>query len=432
MEINNLRDVTCLVVDHGMYLELALRLSRDYGKVYYWSPAGQICSTIQEHCVGDGYEEIERVNSLWDVADETDLFVFPDLGNSALQRHLESMGKRVWGSRSGDSLELKRAGFKEVMQKLGMEVGPYQIIKGLDNLRDYLKENDDKFIKISRYRGNMETWHHVNYELSKGKLDELAVSFGPLQDVVNFIVEDPLETEIEVGWDGYVIDGQFSTLAMQGYEAKDRGLIATVQHTDDMPEEVREINDKLSGIMKESRYRNFFSTEIRVADGKPYLIDPCARIPSPAGEIQYEIWGNLADIIWHGANGEMIEPEPTAKFGVEIIIEHKGKEENWRTIQIPDDIKQWVKLFGACKHGDLYAIPPMPHLSDSIGAVVGLGDTIEEAIERVQEVVEDLKDQPITIDMSAIMDTLKVVGEAEDNGMEFTDQAVPEPESVMQ
>lgn len=428
----NLKDVTCLVYDHGLYVELALRLARDYGKVYYYSPAGQICSTIQEHCVGDGFETIERVDSIWDVADGTDLFVFPDLGDAALQRQLESQGKRVWGSRGGDGLELRRAGFKEVMKQLGMEVGPYKIVTGLGNLRAYLLMNDDKFIKISRYRGNMETWHHVNYELSKGKLDDLSIQFGPLQDSVKFIVEDPLDTDIEVGWDGYVIDGKFSTFAMQGYEAKDRGLISSVQETDDMPEEVREINEKLSGIMKEAKYRNFFSTEIRVADGKPYLIDPCARVPSPAGEIQYEIWDNLAEIIWHGSNGEMVDPKPAAKFGVEVIMEHKGKEDQWRVLQIPDDIKRWVKLFGACKHGDLYCIPPMAHLSDSIGVVVGLGNTIEGAISEVRDIADALKYQPVTIDMSAIMDTLRVITEAEDKGMEFTDQEVPEPESVIQ
>lgn len=404
----------------------------DYGKVYYWTQTGQICSTIQEHCVGDGFSNIERINSIWDVSDEVDLFVFGDLGDSALQHHLESIGKRVWGSRSGDQLELKRAAFKETLADLGMEVGPYNIITGLSDLRDYLKENDDKFIKISKYRGNMETWHHVNYELSQGKLDDMSVQFGPLQDSIRFIAEDPLETTCEVGWDGYVIDGQFSTVAMQGYEAKDRGLIAAVQNTDDMPEEVREINDKLSGIMREARYRNFFSTEIRVSNGKPYLIDPCARIPSPSGEIQYEIWGNLSEIIWEGANGTMLDPEPTAKFGVEVIIEHKGKEDQWRVLQIPDNVRQWVKLFGACKHGDLYCIPPMPHLSDSIGAVVGLGNTIEEAIDHVKDVVEALKDQPINVDLGAVSETLKVINEAECKGIEFTNQEVPEPASVIQ
>ena len=98
---------------------------------------------------------------------------------------------------------------------------------------------------------------------------------------------------------------------------------------------------------------------------------------------------------------------------------------------MPDHVKQWVKLFGACKVGNLYAIPPMPHLGNSIGAVVGLGDTILDAIDDLNEVVDALGNQPITIDRSSLMDTLRVIEEAEDKGIEFSDKELPKPEEAV-
>lgn len=426
----NLKDKSCLVYDHSLYVELALRLARDYGKVYYCNPIEKSCPSIQDHCVGDGFPELHLVDSVWDVFDSTDLFVFPDVQGAALQRHLESLGKRVWGSRRGDMLELKRVAFKQVMEKLGMAVGDYTVIEGLDKLRDYLKANEDKFIKVSKYRGDMESWHHITYDLSQPKLDELAVKFGPLQNDIPFLVEDPIPTEIEVGYDGFCIDGRFPVWAMQGYEGKDKCLIASVMDYDDLPEEIRDVNESLSGILREAKYRNFFSTEIRV-NGKPYLIDPTCRMPCPSGEIQQEIWGNLSEVIWAGSGGELLDPEPTAKFGVEVIIQHKHPSDSWRVINVPDHVKQWVKLFGACKQGNLYAIPPNQHMGDSIGAVVGLGDTVEDAIDELNSICDALGNQPITIDRSSLMDTLRVIGEAEDKGIKFSDQELPAPEEAV-
>jgi hypothetical protein len=44
-------------------------------------------------------------------------------------------------------------------------------------------------------------------------------------------------------------------------------------------------------------------------DGKAYLIDPCCRAGSPPNELYQLMISNLADVIWYGAEGLVIEPE---------------------------------------------------------------------------------------------------------------------------
>jgi len=429
--MTDLSDRSVLVYDHGLFCELAIRLSREFGKVYYCCPWERSFPIVNDAVIGNGFSEIEWVDEIWEVLDQVDLFVFPDVLHSALQLHLESLGKRVWGSRTGDRLEIRRAYLKTVQKELGMHYPEYEVVRGLDALRERLRQVEDKYVKLSKYRGMMETFHHINYDLSEQLLDQLAVKFGSVKNVCPFLIEDPVKTDIEVGYDGYCVDGQFPELAIQGYEIKDRCLIASVQKYSEMPEEITVVNETLSPKLHEFRYRNFWSTEIRVKDGDSYLIDPCCRCPSPCTEIQMELWENLGEILWEGAAGNLVNQQPAAQFGVEAIIDHHGDETGWRTLQIPDDIRRWVKIYNVCKVDDTYAIPTYPHSCDAVGAVVGIGDTIEEAIDQLKEHVEKLKDQPVSVKMEALYEAIEAVKKAENKGLEFTEQSVPEPESVL-
>jgi hypothetical protein len=429
--MSELSGKTICVCDNGMFLPLALKLAPHFSRAFFWSPWEKAFPVVYDDICGEGFDEIIRVESPFEYLSEIDLFVFPDVGFADLQLHLESIGKRVWGSRKGSELELRRAFFKKVQAQVEMEVPPYKAVRGMTALKEYLADHPDTYVKMSRYRGMGETFHHLNMEVSGPVLDKLALKFGPLKEEVPFVVEDTIETDIEVGWDSWNIDGQWPSIGVQGFETKDRSLIGSVQKYEDAPEEVASINEALSAMLKPYRYRNFFSSEIRIKDEKSFLIDPTCRAPTPCIEGQMEIWGNLAEVIWHGAKGEVIEPEPLAPFFVECIIDHKQDEEQWRVLQVPKEAEQWVKLYSACKHGDLYCLPPLPHSSDAVGAVVGIGQTIEKAIEHLKKTVELLKDQPVTVHTDALYDTLVEIQKAEQQGIEFTDKEVPEPEVAL-
>lgn len=426
----NLNDITCCVIDNGLFLPLAVKLGKSFDRVLYQSPWERGFPLLNECLIGDGFANVERCDDFWHELDEIDLFVFPDLLRSGLQEHLRSIGKLVWGSGTGDSIELSREKFLRILKERGLEVPSYHSITGLENLRAYLKKHEDKFIKISKYRGSMETWHHATYRESEPKLDELSVRLGAAKNIVPFLVFDPIETELEVGYDGYCINGKFPGLAVLGYEAKDKGFICTLTDYDELPDQVLEINEAFGPELAKYNYRNFFSTEIRVKGNKNYFIDPCCRCPSPSTEAQIELYGNLAEIIVAGAQGECVTQVPTARFAVEAVMTMKGGSNNWRVLDIPSNLREFVKIGSSCEIDGRICVPPDGSDGSEVGWVVATGDSIEDAITNLKQHVKDLGDTPVTVHTEAISDLLKEVQTAEDKGIEFSDEPIPDP-SIM-
>lgn len=383
---------SCLIYDNGLFVDLATTLAKDFGKVYYYTEWASAFPRSNSILVGTGIPGVTRTNDFWGVLDDIDLFVFPDVYHGPLQEHLVNLGKRVWGSRMGEELELFRDKSKEHLKTLGLSIGRYKIVKGLDSLRSYLKLHENQWVKISRTRGDMETFHSENYKLSEPRLDELEHMLGAKKHIMDFIVEDAIDNAVEVGYDGYTIDGRFPKAGMVGIEEKDKGYIGTFRNYADIPEPVKKTNELVSPTLREYKYRNFFTLEARITkDGTPWVVDPCARFASPPGELVQIMYTNLADILWHGAAGELIEPNPAAKWGVELLLHSEWADKNWQSVQFPMKIRDNVKFRNLAVINNEYYIVPQSQGLPEIGAVVAVGDTLEEARERVKELADQVK-----------------------------------------
>jgi hypothetical protein len=376
------KDKCCLVYDHGLFVELAITLSKEFGRVLYYAPWENGYPKSNALRIGTGIKGIERVPEIWSHLDDIDLFVFPDVYEGALQKRLAETGKRVWGCRMGEELELDRVASKEHCAALGIDIGPWELIVGLDNLRKFLKSNPDQWVKISATRGDMETFHAESYELIEPRLDELEHNLGATKKIIEFIVEANLEPATEIGYDGFTIDGRFAKNAMVGVEVKDKAYASRTMLYRDLPDTLKSVNDKLASTLKEYKYRGFYSSEVRVTpDGKAYLIDPCARCGSPPSELYQMMITNLADILWHGSDGMVIEPEYAKRFGAEVLLLSDWADKNWQQVEFPESIREHVKLRNmTIIEGDYYVIPQWSGMPE-IGAVVAMGDTQDEAIE---------------------------------------------------
>jgi hypothetical protein len=418
-----------LVVDNGQFVSIARKLGEQIEKCFYWSPADRSLPLIQEAMIGDGFDDIERVKSIWDVVDDVDFFVFPDIGHCGLQKYLIGLGKPVWGARDGDSLESNRGKFLKALESMGMEVPPHEIIKGLTNLRLFLDDKEDKYIKISKWRGNFETFHWIDREQTQSELDNLAVEFGPAKEHVTFYVFDPIDTDIEDGCDTYCIDGEYPSLVLHGMEAKDKAYLGTMCKFDELPEQVRLVNEQFAPALKAFGYRGAFSTEVRILKDKFYFIDCTARFPSPPHQLETELWGNFAEILWQGANGVCIDPDPTAKFGAQALLTVSRNDKEWTAVKVPGSIKNSVKCGFCCEIDGLLCFPPNP-LEHMAGYLVATGDTIEEAVNSLREKAEELPDG-LKCEPESLASLLKQVASAEEKGMEFTSQKVPEPSIVL-
>jgi hypothetical protein len=426
------------VVDTGISTGLAFNLARFFGQVEYFQTWDHGNPSLLDIAPGHGYGDVKRIRDFWTGFESVDLFVFPDCSNADLQVHLETLGMRVWGSRAGVTLELDRVKTKELIKDAGLPVSAYQQVRGLDDLRSLLREKTNCFVKLSRWRGDMESWHHINYALSEPRLDELAFRFGPIRNQVVFVVEDAIETDIEVGYDGICVDGRFPNIAMQGYESKDCGLLAAVMQYEDLPGEVREVNERLAPTLSGTRYRNFLSTEIRVGeDSLPYLIDVTCRQPCPSGEIQGVLYKNLGEVLWIGAGGELVPIEPLAKFAAEAMIYSEWAHKHWMTVEVETEAQPFVTFFNSTNISEtVEAVPPMMEdiavVSNEIGAVVGLGDTVEEAIEHLKKNADGVKGMGVKIRIDALAELITQIEKAQAAGMKFSDAPLPEPASVLE
>ena len=277
--MTDLKQLTCRVYDCGNFLPFALMLTRHYGRVEYFTPWLDAYPTSSELDIGKGFEEQNffKCVNFWEDIDDVDIFVFPDIGAADVQDQLVRMGKLVWGSRQCEQLEMFRAEAKELMKKMGMPVNPYEVITGIDALREYLKEVDDRYIKVSHVRGDCESFHHIRYELTEPRLNELEHHLGPKAKILEFIVEEPIKSKIEVGYDGFTIDGDFPrTNCIFGYEIKDAGYAGAILPYNALPEPVKWVNAKMAPMFRKYNYRGCWSDEIRVGeDNKFYLLDPC-------------------------------------------------------------------------------------------------------------------------------------------------------------
>jgi hypothetical protein len=413
------------VVDRGLFLPIARRLARDVKKVTYWSPCDRAFPTLLDS-IGDGFSDIERVSSIWEGKDEVDGFVFPDTGMVWEQAELAAQGFPVWGTRGGCELELKRGLFLETLQNAGLPVPRYEKVKGITNLKLKLKDEEDKWVKISGNRGDWETFHWRSWEEDANELDGKAAHLGPFRELLTFYVLDSIPTEVEDGCDTYCIDGEFPSLLIHGLEAKDKALVGAFQPATELSDAMREILAAFGPLLGEYGYRNFFSTEVR----EEYFIDPTCRAGSPPSQVQAEMIGNYAEMIWAGAHGELVEPEPAAKFGVQALCKFKRDRENWVYVKVDDELDRWLKSTHCMFHDGMLCLPPGEYVTGCEDWLTGIGDTFAEAIAHLKHNIK-LLPSGAECDATQLCELLKEAEEAEAQGIPVADGEVPAPETAL-
>lgn len=429
--MKDVKDITCCVVDFGLFLPMALTLAETYKRTLFYNPgAVKGFPTVNDCAIGDGFERLEKCEDIFAVKKEVDLWVFPDIGLSGLQKELVSQGCAVWGSRDGDALELKRRFFHDTLGKLGLNVPPYEPVQGLTALREHLRDKENKFIKISRFRGSLETTKFRNMDMDEGLLNQWAVKFGPVGEKLTFLVFDELETELEIGGDTFNVRGRWPKRMLQGYEWKDKGYLASVTDFDKMPEPVREVMDAFAPVLQRYEYTNFWSMELRVVKGEAYFIDPCCRGPMPATNSQLKLMGNLPEIILAGAHGELLEPDYKADFVAEAILTMKCPKEAWGKTRVPEALATNMRLSNACEVDGAVCFPPVEQHGEEIGWLVEDGNSPKNVITKLLALEDELPDG-VTAHTESMIDLLKEIHKAEDEGMEFTEKDVPDPEMVV-
>ena len=410
---------TCLVICNGLFVSLAERLARDFGTVLLYVPYSDSFPKMNEGRLGYGLPGVTLVDSIFGPHfEEVDLFCFVDLYHAAEQIQLEKMGKRVWGPRNAEELEIYREVCKEQMEELGLAVQPWKIVKGVSALEAHLKANKDQHVKIDRWRGVTETFFSPSWEVIEPKVHAIADTLGGFKEELEFIVEDDLPDRVEVGLDTYCIDGVWPVNTLFGIEAKDCGYCGQMVKWDKIPEPLRRWNEAFAPVFAKYGARCSISNEIRIGKDKvPYMVDATIRAPSPPSELWQELFLNLSEIIWEGADGILVEPEAAAKWGVEVVIKSAWAMEHWQLVDYPPEFGNQIKLFNQVMiDGKRYVVPQNEEMQE-IGAVVGWGDTLEAAMEHAKKAGESITGYGIKFEMGPIESVNKSIEELAAIGM---------------
>jgi hypothetical protein len=352
--------------------------------------------------IGHGIDGIERIKYFEKSKADFDLLVFPDCHDGWLQKDLMKQGFRVWGSSIGSHLELLRWKTKEIFKEVGLPVNECYHLTGVSELRDFFEKhpsNEFWWVKISpEFRGLGETWKARDYFEAKPHIDDFEFQHEEIAPLMKFIVEASIVDACEDGYDGYCIDGQFPHMAWGGIEKKDKSYFIEAFPYDELDDDLRAVNERLSPFLKETGYRNFFHTELR----DEYCIDVTARQGSPAGELVIAMTDNLPEVIWNGAEGHLIEPTLSARYGAQIVLVSEWAEEHRLPVKFPQEIEPWINLYNHCRVNGIDYIIPQVNKMKQIGSVVAIGSSPKEVIDTCKERAQQIRAFDIEVDEDSL------------------------------
>ncbi len=417
-DIGKCKDKVLLVCDNGLFFEFALKLASHFKKVYYYTEWKSAYPAMSDAMIGTEWKNgkrldtfdgknIERIENMFSILDEVDCFFTPDIYDGDLLETLEASGIACFGSGKAETLELDRYETAKEMKSIGMDVAPTIRIVGMSALRQYLKNNEDKWVKISKYRQTFETFHHISYKLSEPLLDSVENLLGPLKYIVEFIVVDNIEAVVEEGIDAYSVEGQLPSKMFTGCEIKDVAYAGVVMDSKNLSIGNKRVNEKFLKLLKKYDHNGFFSTEVRTTkEGKNFFIDPCMRLGLPPNALYQEIYKNLGEIIWSGGNCVLVDPVVDNMYGMEVLISSGWHSGNHQTVYFPPEIRQWVKLINPIKIDGTYHVLRIGD-SSTIGSLVAVGKSHEECANKIKKMAKMIEGYDLHIKTEGLNESIE-------------------------
>jgi hypothetical protein len=398
----SLKSKHALVYDLGLFTENALRLLRDCASVKYFVPWQDAFPEPFKAKIGEGLDGMERVGSFEEHLDEADFIFVPDTTCARLVEWLRKHEYLVAGAGSAEKLELDRWHGRMRQKWNELPVQATHRIKGVTALYKFSREYPNYFVKVDvDFRGISESFYTKNAQYAESRIDWIAYKSGPYKEDVIFICEEALEG-VEPGLDGITWEGELVYPTTVGYERRGSGIITRVYQTEkELPEAVKWIDGGLAPEFKKHKTHFFYSAEFKIGEDKiPYLIDPTIRLAAPGvAAIQTELFENYSEIIYGMATGEKVAPVIEHKYAAAVSMESSEAAKTWVNISFPVSLRQWIKLRMAVKHDKkYYSVPPF----DSLGTVIGFGDTVKEAVDLVKERVKQVEAISLNTDLGGL------------------------------
>jgi len=390
-----------LLSDHGLCLELAITLARSGHDVGYYVTPVDKHSLHSIHQMGSGFEDegVERVYNFHSALDLSDVVVFPDTHNGDEVDWLRRRGYDVFGAgETAEQLELDRWWAKQQMFTLPHNAATRVV--GVENLMHKLRQRgkDECYIKCSGFR-EIETFKHETWETTLEQfIAPLLTEYGN-DPTLEFIIETPIDPAVEVGSDSLCNHGNWPVVKPYGYEAKDSAYLGKF-NSSQLPNVLEDVNVCITPHLASAT--TFVSTEVRVTpSGMGYPVDLTIRAPHPPMAAMLEALNNLSDFIIFAAKGinKVVELSPRCAYAAVLVGTSGWADDHRMELVFEDKLRPYVKLFKSYKVGSSYYVLPS---SSFACCVVGLGNTVDQAVKGCKMTADGVKGRELSFDFSSL------------------------------
>ena len=363
---------TFLVYDSGLALDHALALASRGNKVYYFVEWRARNTKLEEHIVGYGYNQIEKILDYGTVYKNVDAVIFTDCSFGAIADKMRSEGVNVFGtSLLGSKLEIDRNFMLDELSKLGIKVPSYQVVMGVDELLKKKVDGKKQVIKVDNiYRSNFETTVVETVDELKIALEE--ARFGVMKNSMKFIITEFVEG-VEIGVDAFFNGKHFLRPYHFGNETKGSNGTFGKWVNESIWDSVF---SKLEPWLEKAGYRGSISLE-GIWDGKDItVLDVTARFPYPCGSVYGICIENYDDVILAVARGEDIDIKlKTGIYTAQLSFEREDLN-SWVKVEQKEPSDKIVYPIGSIiVDGQNWIVPG----EKIVAVVVGTGNSYEEA-----------------------------------------------------
>ena len=387
-----------LIIDHGAYTNLAERLGAET-EVAYWSSNLDAFPVSRETSPGTGLKGVERIDDPLEfmLEGKASHVIVPDLYLGGFESVARQLELPVFGSGEGQRLETDREFMLDFLAEHDLPIPEGVVIEGITELGKYLKGKKDLYVKVSTYRGDLETEHYTDWDAKQPWFDRLKVRLGPIGERIKFIVQEPIESVCEVGIDTYFLRNEWTTFIL-GWEIKDAGYVGRI--TDDQWRgNERRLMLSLTAYLLTTGYNNFFSNEMRITkDGTIYMTDATCRIPSPPGGVMMWAAKNFADVVLKGASPDYGD----AQWFCEIVLKSNAVATDYVRLKYPKS--QHYAFHSHCViDGNTWIVPHPSWSYDGkpyveFGSALGWGKSLEDAEAMAREAAQALEGDGVRYD----------------------------------
>jgi hypothetical protein len=327
-----------LVIGTGIEFAHVLALAESGVETYYYTDFISTFPSFDDYASGYGFPNIKKIHDPFSYIDKVDIICNFDVLNGDLFEYLRKKGYKTFGGGVATELELNRRALKSALNVVNLPSPPYSIIKGYDNIPV------PAVVKLSIFRGSMETFIIKNETQKKNLRTKLEIEFGAFLKEMDFVVEELLDLDknyVEVGIDAFFDSekGGFIFPMMLGVEYRKGTYIGRVINSlGELPKPIQETILKLSPLLIKTGYRGMISTEefINLKNGKHFFLDITVRgaYPLTLG-YRYAI-ENFKDVIVNGAT-----PRYKNKYYVSVPFNITETKNMFVNIRFPEKDKRF-------------------------------------------------------------------------------------------